>query len=114
VTVHPATAVIFSYDSRTYSISLQESVDFYSDLECVFIENVRFLNEQILINCNNFMGEAQHLALVRDRELNKFFSYQPLRGSTADNPCLFDGNQKYIFALCKREIATMMNNFAYF
>jgi hypothetical protein len=67
VTVHAATAVIFSYDSRTHSISLEESVDFYSDLECVFIENVRFLNEQILINCNNFMGEAEHLALIRDR-----------------------------------------------
>jgi hypothetical protein len=30
------------------------------------------------------------------------------------NPCVFDGNQKYIFALCKKQIVTMMNNFAYF
>lgn len=32
VIIHPATAVIFTYYSRTYSLRLMESLDFYSDL----------------------------------------------------------------------------------
>jgi hypothetical protein len=83
-------------------------------VECVFIENIRFLDEQILVNCNNFMGEAEHLVLIQDRELNKYFPFQPLENSDPDNPCLFDGNERYIFAVCKTEVITKFSNFEYF
>lgn len=113
VVIHPSTATIFNYNSRQLNAKIEQSVNYFSDLECVFIENVRFLNDHILVNCNNFMGEAEHLALIRDRETNRYYAYQPLQ-QQATSPCLFDGNQKYIFALCKTYIATMTNNFAYF
>lgn len=91
-----------------------EEVDYLSYVQCVFVENVRFLSEQILVNCNNFMGEAQHLVLIRDRELNAYFPFQPLENSDPRNPCLFDGNQRFIFAVCKKQIVTKLNNLEFF
>lgn len=91
-----------------------EEVDYFSYVQCVFVENVRFLNEQVLVNCNNFMGEAEHLVLIRDRQLNAYFPYQPLENADPQNPCLFDGNERFIFAVCKKQIITKLNNFEFF
>ena len=37
VIIHPVTADIFLYDSRITTIHSEESIDFYSDVQCVFI-----------------------------------------------------------------------------
>jgi hypothetical protein len=51
---------------------------------------------------------------MRDDEINRDFAYQPIKNADPNNPCLFDGNDKYIFAVCKTEILTKFNNFEYF
>jgi hypothetical protein len=58
-----------------------------------------FVEDMIIIECFNFMGEPEKLVLLRDTLINKHIPYNPLayKGNT---DCWFSSNGDHFFAVC--------------